>query len=119
MTSEVLQVEDPVPGLRVLTLHRPQVLNALSLTLVRALTDQLNALLHDHSVRCVILTGSGRAFCSGADLSPEGFPEAEGISLERHWTDIQRWYSDLVVGLRRIPQVVIAAANGPAVGGGL
>lgn len=119
MTSDVLLIEDPAPGLRVITLNRPQVLNALSLTLIRDLTGELNALLHDHSVRCLVLTGSGRAFCAGADLSEEGFPEGAGISRERHWTDIQRWYSDVIVLLRRIPQIVIAAANGPAVGGGL
>jgi enoyl-CoA hydratase len=120
MSPQTLTVADPEPGLRVITLSRPRVLNALSLTLVKELTAELDALLHDHAVRCVILTGAGRAFCAGADLSPEGFPdEPPGVSAERHWTGIQRWYSDLVVALRRIPQVVIAAVNGPAVGGGL
>lgn len=115
-----LAVSNPEPGLRVITLSRPRVLNALSLTLVRELTAELQALLHDHSVRCLILTGAGRAFCAGADLSQEGFPAAPaGVSAERHWTDVQRWYSDLIVALRRIPQVVVTAVNGPAVGGGL
>jgi enoyl-CoA hydratase len=120
VSPRTLTVSDPEPGLRIITLARPQVLNALSLTLVRELTAELGALLHDHAIRCVILTGDGRAFCSGADLSPEGFPdEPRGVSAERHWTGIQRWYSDLIVALRRIPQIVIAAVNGPAVGGGL
>lgn len=120
MSPQTLIIDDPEPGLRVITLARPQVLNALSLTLVRELGSELEALLHDHSVRCLILTGAGRAFCSGADLSAEGFPAAPpGVSAERHWTGIQRWYSDLIVALRRIPQIVLAAANGPAVGGGL
>jgi len=66
----------------------------------------------------VILTGAGRAFSSGADITAEGFPDPGPVSRERHWTDIQRLYSDVVVLLRRIPQVVIAAVNGPAVGGG-
>ena len=120
MTPPTLAVSNPVPGLRMITLSRPQVLNALSLTMVRELTGELQALLHDHSVRCLILTGAGRAFCAGADLSQEGFPaEPAGVGAERHWTDVQRWYSDLIVALRRIPQIVIAAVNGPAVGGGL
>jgi enoyl-CoA hydratase len=120
VTPGTLVVEDPEPGLRVITLSRPRVLNALSLTLVRELTAELHRMLHDHSVGCLVLTGAGRAFCSGADLSEEGFPEAPaGVSAERHWTDVQRWYSDLIVLLRRIPQIVVVAANGPAVGGGL
>jgi enoyl-CoA hydratase len=118
MPSTTLVVDDPAPGLRVITLNRTERLNALSLTLIRELTTELTQLLHDASVRCLVLTGAGRAFCSGADLSDEGFPEADEVSQERHWTDIQRWYSDVVLLLRRIPQVVIAAVNGPAVGGG-
>jgi enoyl-CoA hydratase len=113
-----LRIIDDTPGLRIIELNRPERLNALSPTLVEELTAQLTSLLHDHTVRCLILTGSGRAFCSGADLSDEGFPPADGVSQERHWTDIQRWYSDVVLLLRRIPQPVIAAINGLAVGGG-
>jgi len=118
MTPTTLRVHDDAPGLRVIELARPDRLNALSPTLIEELTDQLLALVHDHSIRCVILTGTGRAFCAGADLSDEGFPPSPGISTERHWTGIQRRYSDVVLYLRRIPQIVIAAVNGPAVGGG-
>ncbi len=118
MTPTTLRIIDDTPGLRIIELNRPERLNALSPTLVAELTAELSRLVHDHSIRCVILTGAGRAFCSGADLSDAGFPPAQGVSGERHWTDIQRWYSDVVLHLRRIPQVVIAAINGLAVGGG-
>lgn len=118
MAPQTLDIDDDGRGLRVITFSRPDRLNALSPTLMRELTAQLHGLVHDARVRVVILTGAGRAFSSGADLSGEGFPEADNVSAERHWTDIQRLYSDVVVMLRRIPQVVIAAVNGPAVGGG-
>jgi enoyl-CoA hydratase len=119
VTPTTLEVESDDTGLMVITLSRPERLNALSPTLMKELTEQLQGLVHDHQNRVVILTGAGRAFTSGADITPEGFPEEPGsVSRERHWTDIQRLYSDVVVLLRRIPQVVIAAVNGPAVGGG-
>lgn len=118
MEYDTLTTEEDETGLRVIRLNRPDRLNALSPTLMRELTEELGGLVHDHRVRVVIITGTGRAFSAGADLGKEGFPEADGISRERLWTDIQRLYSDVVVLVRRIPQVVIAAVNGPAAGGG-
>jgi enoyl-CoA hydratase len=118
MSPQTLRIDDGTPGLRIIELHRPERLNALSLTLVNELNAQLTSLVHDHSVRVVMLTGAGRAFCSGADISDEGFPDPSGVSKERHWTDIQRAYSDVILNLRRAPQPVIAAVNGLAVGGG-
>jgi enoyl-CoA hydratase len=118
VTPATLEIDTDTDGLMIITLFRPDCLNALSPTLMMELTGRLEALVHHHPTRVVILTGAGRAFSSGADLTPEGFPDAGTVSRERHWTDIQRRYSDVVVLLRRIPQIVIAAVNGPAVGGG-
>lgn len=118
MTPTTLEVEADDTGLMIIRLSRPERLNALSPTLMVELTEQLQGLVHDLQTRVVILTGAGRAFSSGADITAEGFPDPGPVSRERHWTDIQRLYSDVVVLLRRIPQVVIAAVNGPAVGGG-
>jgi enoyl-CoA hydratase len=113
-----LLVEDVAPGVRRLVLHRPGKLNALDPTLVLALHDALDALDRDGDTHVVILTGSGRAFCAGADLDGATFPVGFEGSRERHWTEVQRRYSGIVLKLRRIPQVVIAAVNGPCAGGG-
>ena len=58
--------------LLVLTLNRPERLNAVSLPLYRRLLEELEAAEADDAVRCVLLTGSGRAFCVGADLKAHG-----------------------------------------------
>jgi enoyl-CoA hydratase len=106
--SDVLLVDEPAPGVRRLTLNRPDQLNALSRELAYALIEQLRALAGDDEVRAVVLRGNGRAFCAGADLG-EHFT-ADGA------TDIGRtelW--DLLESLR-VP--VIAAVHGWAITGG-
>lgn len=113
-----LEVTDPEPGIRLLRFNQPEKLNPLGPPMVRALTDELDRLVHDADTRVVVLTGAGRGFCSGVDLDTDPFVVGFEGSEQRVWTEIQRWYSGLVVRLRRIPQVVVAAVNGPCAGGG-
>lgn len=117
-TEHVIRVLDPAPGVQVLELHRPDSLNALNPTLVLRLHEEFDRLQHDASVRVIVLTGSGRAFCSGADLSGQRFPIGFDGSPQREWLEVQKRYSSLVVKLRRLPQPVVAAVNGPCAGGG-
>jgi enoyl-CoA hydratase len=108
----------PRDSVRVLELHRPEALNALNPALVLRLHEELDRLATDNTTRVVVLTGAGRGFCAGADLSGESFPLGFTGSAQREWFEVQKRYSGLVVKLRRIPQPVIAAVNGPCAGGG-
>lgn len=116
--SDPLHVSDPAPGIRLLELHRPDALNALDPRLVLRLHEELDRLLVDGSTRVVVLTGSGRAFCAGADVGGTRFPLGFEGSPQREWFEVQKRYSAIVLKLRRIPQPVVAAVNGPCAGGG-
>jgi enoyl-CoA hydratase len=113
-------VERPRPHVAVVTLHRPDRLNALSIGLVSELHDALTAIADENDTWVVVLTGSGRAFTSGLDLKDYGVvPNIDGLAVGRIAQKAMRHYSRLVPLLRRLPQPVIAAVNGPAYGGGM
>lgn len=118
-TYEALQLEDVGNGAVLLRLNRPQRLNAIDDRMVRELHDVTATIAGDDAVRCVILTGAGRGFCSGIDLRDFGpdIPPAEAPAIER--LRFQETMASLPSLLRLLPQPVIAAVNGPAVGGGL
>jgi enoyl-CoA hydratase/carnithine racemase len=107
-------------GVVQLTLSRPEKLNALTAPLVSELHAQLRALNADPHCRVVVLTGAGRGFCAGLDLG--GYGTVAGTEnfgpVQRSWAT-QRSIAALVQEIRRMPQPVIAAINGPAAGGGL
>lgn len=94
-----------------ITLNRPENRNALSAILVAELYDHLRAANEDSSVRSIVITGSGTAFCAGADLkSPPGQVIDGGRSVP---------YTDVLTGILESPKPVIAAVNGAAFAGGL
>jgi enoyl-CoA hydratase len=114
--------EGPDSGIRVLTLDRPERLNAMNGALIDGLHERLAELRSDEEARVVILTGAGRGFCSGLDLQdspPTGRAAAEGRGRMQKGMDLQQRIASLVPLMRSLRIPVIAAVNGAAAGGGL
>src|SRR6478736_5747340 len=118
--SDAVLLEHVRPGIVLLTLNRPQRLNAMNYDLVRGLYDALDELETDRSCRVIVLTGAGRGFCAGLDLS-EGAspPTARGLGRVQAGMTVQKSIAGLVPKMRAMPQPIVAAVNGPAAGGGL
>src|SRR5881296_677506 len=95
-------------GIGTVTLNRPEKLNAFDGAQCRELHEALRMLAGSEAVRVIVITGAGRAFCAGADLSVLG---ADGASLVAAGKDV-------ALTIRSAPQPVLAAVNGPAAGGG-
>jgi enoyl-CoA hydratase len=108
-------------GITVVELDDPPRYNALSARMVSDLTDALGALRVDRTVRAVVLTGAGRGFCSGANLA--GDEELPDYARDRGPVGlvqaIQEHIAELILAVHELPQPVIAAVHGAAVGGGL
>jgi enoyl-CoA hydratase len=107
---DLLTVERDPAGYAVLTLNRPEAMNALSRGLMTALADAVDALAADASVRVLVLTGAGRAFCAGLDLKEIGAGQGSVGGRERA--------RDPVQALARFDGPIIGAINGAAVTGG-
>jgi enoyl-CoA hydratase/carnithine racemase len=99
-----------------LTLNRPERLNALTFEVYRELTDTFAALRHEDDVRAVVITGAGRAFCSGGDVHDiigELFSkDMEGL------LEFTRMTCELIRNIRALPKPVIASLNGTTAGAG-
>jgi enoyl-CoA hydratase/carnithine racemase len=97
-------------------LRRPQALNAFDTELSHELLDALRRLGADERVRCVLLTGAGRAFSAGADIRSEF--DAPGTRRAATETSLREVFNPMIMELRAMPKPVIAAVNGPAAGVG-
>jgi 2-(1,2-epoxy-1,2-dihydrophenyl)acetyl-CoA isomerase len=110
-SSILLQREGAIARL---TLNRPDRLNALTLAMLGELSAALSELDGDDTVRAVILTGSGRGFCAGQDLTDhEAVDDTRAIRAV-----VERHYNPVIRQIRALPQPVIAAVNGVAAGAG-
>jgi enoyl-CoA hydratase len=105
----------------ILTLNRPERLNAIDHAMLRALRAFFDARHRDYGTRVIVITGAGRGFCAGLDLKagPEQGPWQPGVGPVQDSLTFQEDIADLMVKMRDCPQALIAAVNGPATGGGL
>ncbi len=111
-------------GVATITLNRPQVMNALNQALISELVRAVNEVSRDDDVRVVVVTGTGRGFCSGLDIKEET-SGGDAVGLEASAPMLTRLSAGRR-GIQRIPRTfhacqkpVIAAVNGPAIGGGM
>ncbi len=110
VTPEDLQVHRRAGGrIAVVILNRPQRLNALTHELVDCLRETVSSLADERRCRAIVLTGAGRAFCAGADLTA-GSGDAEAV--------VRDHYNPLITAIADAAVPVIAAVNGPAAGAG-
>jgi enoyl-CoA hydratase len=118
--TDAVLVEAIGDGITQITMNRPKRLNAMNHALIAGLYEALDTLADDRSCRVIVLTGAGRGFCAGLDLT-EGAtpPEARGLGRAQAGMTVQKMIAGLVPKMRSMPQPIIAAVNGAASGGGL
>src|SRR5437763_5269066 len=103
------------PQIALLTLNRPERLNAMTHELVGDLHSALAQVRNDRECRVVILTGAGRGFCAGLDLGGAGpAPNSDGWGQGGAGMKTQQHIAKRIPHMRALPQPIIAAVNGPA-----
>jgi len=113
------EVTTPHPNVAVVTLNRPERMNAMAFDVMIPFRDALRAVGSDNSVRVVVITGAGRGFCSGADHeNPGTIPHIDGLTLPTIALRSMEMLDDVITTIRRLHQPVVAAVNGAAIGGG-
>lgn len=117
MNFETIYVEKK-GAIEILTLNRPTCLNAINFTMRDEFRNYLKEKLDDLDTRVIVLTGAGKGFCSGLDIRDPAIVAPEGGYSPKKAYEKQRLFSDFIVFMRQIPQPIIGAINGVAVGAG-
>jgi len=117
---EHLQIETTGEGVRTITLNRPDKLNAVNIRMSEEVPAALEEASRDDAVRVVVITGAGRGFCAGLELSPANIAAmTDRRKASRHERlDDLHWVGRWVLAVSNCDKPVIAAVNGPAVGAG-
>jgi 2-(1,2-epoxy-1,2-dihydrophenyl)acetyl-CoA isomerase len=105
-------------GVLSLTLNRPQRLNAMNNPLIEAMNRELARARDDEAIRAVLLTGTGRAFCAGADLVGGGPIDSKASAPPDLGADMERLFNPMIRAMRALPKPIVGAINGVAAGGG-
>jgi enoyl-CoA hydratase len=112
-------VDRPRPHVTLITLNRPERMNAMAFDVMIPLREALEAASLDNDTRVVVLTGAGHGFCSGADQEDAGvIPHIDGLTVPTIALRAMELLDDVIRALRRMHQPVIGAINGAAIGGG-
>jgi 2-(1,2-epoxy-1,2-dihydrophenyl)acetyl-CoA isomerase len=109
---------DVADAVATVTFNRPTAMNSLDLATKEALLVAVRRAAYDRAVRCVVLTGTGRAFCVGQDLR-EHANNLDEQPLDEVWSTVERHFSPIASTLATMPKPVIAAVNGVAAGAGM
>lgn len=110
MNTILFQIEN---GVAFITLNRPEKFNSFNREMALALQKYLDDCEINETVRCIYITGAGKAFCAGQDLAEAMDPQ--GVSLEKI---VEEHYNPIIQKIRKIEKPVIAAVNGVAAGAG-
>ena len=113
--TQIITVSRPAPGIGVITINRPEKRNALNEAAWDALARGLGELGDDREVRTIVLTGVPGAFCAGDDIGAFAEASKDPVTRDRYWNTIMRCYATL----SDVPVPIIAAIDGPCVGGGM
>jgi enoyl-CoA hydratase len=112
-------VDKPRPHVTLVTLNRPERMNAMAFDVMVPLRDQLHEISYDNDTRVVVITGAGHGFCSGADHEDAGIvPRIDGLTVPTIALRAMEILDDVILGIRKMHQPVICAVNGAAIGGG-
>ncbi len=109
--------DDPTPGVKILTLNRPESLNAMSVEMGDAMQEAVEKLKCDPGLRAVVVTGSGRAFSAGGDMKFLGQRRDSGDPTGN--MHAMRGFYARFLCIRQVPVPVVACINGPAIGAGM
>src|SRR5438477_1755226 len=115
-------VDRPQPDIGRITLNRPQFLNAYNHTLTEEVSEAVDQYMKNDALRCLVITGAGRGFCSGGDISRSEPAEARAARYAKQigrGVEMRDGFHRVIVALARCDKPVVAMINGPAVAGGL
>ncbi|MFK7976196.1 MAG: enoyl-CoA hydratase [Halioglobus sp.] len=114
-----VNVETPREGVKLVTLNRPERMNAMAFDVMVPFKEALEEISFDNDTRVVVVTGAGDGFCAGADLEDPGWLDIfDGLTIPGIARRAMRILDDVIKAIHDMHQPVIGAINGPAIGGG-